>query len=109
MCWYLIQVRIKMFVEPWESIDDSSSVGILKGEVRKEVAPSHVLFGKCVRAIARRIDCDDVLFELQTGQVACVHLTWSSNQETVPWPSTQIYSSLQAFIATRMQDDVALY
>lgn len=77
--------------------------------LEKEVALGHLIYGQSVRALARRIDCDDVLFVLASGQVACVHLIWSGQQESPPWPSTHVYGSLQEFIATRMQDDAALY
>jgi len=56
-----------------------------------------VLFGRAVHAVARRSDCDDVLFT--TGSEAfVVHLTWIGKMETDPqWPYTVGYSGWEAF------------
>jgi hypothetical protein len=64
-----------------------------------EVPPGHVLYDVPVRLLARG-NGDDALFELVdgTGRVADVHLTWSKSQERLPWPGTDIYSSLQEWV-----------
>jgi hypothetical protein len=80
------------WLEPWqrlESRDDS-----FVRELERELPPQHVLRGATVVAVARRIDCDDVLFATTDPMkpLAVVHLTWSI--ETNPtWPHTTLYLS----------------
>lgn len=67
------------FLSPWHETEDES----LKEELHKELSKGHVLYGKKVKASARRSDMDDVLFELidDENQYAVVHLTWSRKAE----------------------------
>lgn len=68
----------------------------LKEELARELPPGHVLDGVAATAIARRTDCDDVLFALSDDRFAVVHLTWSGSQETDPtWPATTIHETVQ--------------
>jgi hypothetical protein len=86
-----------IFVQPWEPVDAGATRDGLAQELLREVAPGHPLYGIPVRAIARRNDCDDVLFALQdgSGRVAVVHLTWiRSIPDRPPWPGTSLYPSL---------------
>ncbi|HSM92567.1 MAG TPA: hypothetical protein VLT47_06720 [Anaeromyxobacteraceae bacterium] len=77
-------------------------------ELRREVSAGHLLSGRPVRAIARRHDRDDVLFEAaDTGECFVVHLTWSSRAERPPLPATHAYASVSSWAATRMLDDHA--
>ena len=94
------------FVEPWTLIEKFTDE--LVAELNKELPEKHVLFGKPVKALARRTDCDDVLFEITDGskQFAVVHLTWSGKQDlhtNFPW--TEIFASLEEFNKNRMQPD----
>jgi hypothetical protein len=53
----------------------------------------HALKSVKVRAVARRLDRDDVAFELVDGRRCVVHLTW--NVETDPrWPHSEVVSAL---------------
>ena len=48
-----------------------------------------------MKAVAYRVDCDDVLLELlrHLCDYAVVHLTWSGQEESDPrWPNFQIYA-----------------
>jgi hypothetical protein len=84
--------------EPWAKVDADGQR--LEAELKKEVGPKHQLFGKLAKAIARRADCDDVLFEIagDTNEYAVVHLTWSGSTERDPrWPATTLFSSLDAW------------
>ncbi len=84
-------------LSPWERVEDGRG---LEAELARELVAGHVLFGKTVRAAARRWDRDDFLF---VGEeiVAVVHLTWS--RETDPhWPSTVLYASLSDWIERGM-------
>jgi len=55
-------------------------------EYATEIGKCHSLYGVPVRAIARRIDRDDVLFQLlrHLCDYAVVHLTWSGREEPDP-------------------------
>ena len=87
---------------PWNAVDARGAAGV-EGELARELGPGHPLHGKRVRALGRRQDCDDVLFELlDSGECAVVHLTWTSSppEQDSRWPGTSIFSSLAAISAT---------
>jgi len=56
----------------------------MEAELRREMSKGHVLFGRSVAAIGRRVDNDDVLFYL--GDVpprfAVVHLTYRQEKRS---------------------------
>ena len=67
----------------------------LEAELRREVTPGHLLYSADVTALARRNDCDDVLFSLNgSASVAVVHLSYGKELEGL-WPHTQLFSSLE--------------
>src|SRR5882672_11313792 len=48
---------------PWHPVaDDPTQFGGMEGELARELAAEHPLFGLPMRTLARRQDCDDVLF-----------------------------------------------
>ena len=81
----------------------------LQRELQKEVAPGHILYGKQCRVIAKREDTDDIIVELENGQIAYVHLTWCSGADTPPWPSTGIYSDKPSFWKNVMLEEIRDY
>ena len=90
-------------LDPWMPIGNAAT---FENELRKEVPSGHVLEGVKVVALAKRGDCDDVLFRILDGtdRVAVVHLTWSKNVSP-EWPLTQFYADVQAWSTTRMASD----
>ena len=91
------------WLAPWNEVVDGAEFAL---ELAREMPPQHVLRGVPVNAIARRFDCDDVLFELLDGsaRVAVVHLTY--NRETkAQWPHTEIFKDREEFVRTRMATD----
>lgn len=62
--------------DPWEEPINSYA---LEKQLRKELHKSHYLnkFSNCVKAIAKRYDNDDVIFEIREFGYALVHLTWA--------------------------------
>ncbi len=89
------------WLEPWCSAAQMGEQ-VAQGWQRQlqiEVPPGHVLYGVPVKLLARG-NGDDALFELMdgSGRVANVHLTWSKSQERLPWPETDIHSSLQDWV-----------
>ena len=57
---------------------------VLETELSREVAPEHPLYALSAVAIGRRIDCDDVLFQLRgsSQMLAVVRLTWCGEPES---------------------------
>ena len=92
--------------EPWHSVTNADESKGLEEELRREVRRGHELYGAAVRAVARRLECDDVLFSIEdgSGRVAVVHLTWSP-RERPPWPDTDIYADLATWMVERMNRD----
>src|ERR1700730_15544120 len=85
------------FLEPWRKIERSERAPnreqLFSAELKREVPAGHVLHGLKVRAVAFRIDQDEVLFELEGGNtpLAVVHKTW--NVEVDPyWPATELFA-----------------
>ncbi len=94
------------WLEPW--VPTGTDAVNFEDELRRELGPSHPLYGIPATAIARRIDTDDVLFEL-TGapsRFAVVHLTWAGRRETDPrWPSVSFFSDFEDWIERGMTRD----
>lgn len=65
----------------------------LELELRRELPSSHVLQGRLVRAVARRVDCDDVAFEVEGAGLCIVHLTWRRESDS-EWPFTIFVEAL---------------
>jgi hypothetical protein len=79
--------------DPWSTLEHGDPD--LVAELKRELSPQHVLFGRDVVPIARRKDSDDVLFRLDNGSVAIVHLTWSGKQDQHPkFPWTTIHKTI---------------
>jgi hypothetical protein len=94
-------------LKPWRVIDDSSDgpnrADRLAARLQSEIPKEHVLYGLRLRAVATRIDRDDVLFEIDGGQMplALVHRTW--RKETSPdWPRTKLFPSWENWVLYEM-------
>jgi len=94
------------FLEPW--IEVTSDAPGLQRQLAAELGNHHSLKGREMRAVARRQDCDDVLFISidEPRVVAVVHLTWVSRPGTDPkWPWTIFFDSLDDWIVRGMKAD----
>jgi hypothetical protein len=92
-------------LDPWTAVADGDA---LEAELRREVAPGHALYGRGVRALARRTDCDEVLFALVgSDECAVVHLTWTGKAERAPLPFTATFPSVPTWASTAMTADHA--
>ncbi|MCZ8072776.1 MAG: hypothetical protein O9341_01470 [Paucibacter sp.] len=96
------------WLDPWipvEAIGERLAQGVQQ-QLQIELPPGHLLYGIPVKVMARG-NGDDVLFELLDGsnRVADVHLTWSKGQERLPWPGTDVYSSLQDWAERVMEPE----
>ncbi|MBU2693952.1 hypothetical protein [Pimelobacter sp. 30-1] len=64
-------------------------------ELRREIAPGHVLHGRAWEIIGLGVPArDDALLRLSDGAVALVHLTWGGAQEPPSWPMTVLVTSV---------------
>jgi hypothetical protein len=74
--------------EPWYWTEQD-----LGYQLAIEVGKAHILYKKPVITLARRLDKDDVLFQVENS-FAIVHLTWSRKAHSeATWPITKIYTS----------------
>lgn len=96
---------------PWYSIEhNAAQVTGMEQELQRELTHGHSLYGLPVQAVARRQDCDDVLFRVLdgTGRVAVVHLTWTQNPpDRSPWPYAGTYQSFEDWVQHGMLVDHA--
>ncbi len=79
----------------WVPIDPDTSARF-EDEYAVEIAKGHPLYGVPVKAIAKRRDCDDVLFSVlrHLCEYVVVHLTWSGKEEPPPdWPKFELYAN----------------
>lgn len=92
------------WLEPWSPIGETG-VTFYK-ELIHEINLNHPLYSICVRAIARREDCDDVLFELANSEnkLAVVHLTWSKTKDfSGKYPKFKLYKDIADWIQNCMR------
>lgn len=103
-------VFVLEFLDPWMDCLDLVDLGDpLKEELEKELHPKHQLFGENIDVIAKRQDKDDILVELENGQMAVVHLTWSGRQERGSFPWTEMYVNQRDFWKRAMKGQIEEY
>jgi hypothetical protein len=93
----------------WFPVDEQIAAG-LEGELKHELHRTHALYGLRAAALARRFDCDDVLFLVRRDQwlLAEVHLTWSSGTErNGTFPFTVLYERFEDWVADQRKRDDA--
>lgn len=98
-------------VPPWTVLPDDRAAA-LTARLHRELGRGHLPYGMRLRAVASRMDRDDVLFELEGSpmRLAVVHMTW--RVETDPrWPNTKLFRDWQEWAAQDMcptHDDFTL-
>ncbi|MFD2206997.1 hypothetical protein [Kiloniella antarctica] len=104
LCSLFAELQTINWLVPWWCfILEAAAFGqSLERQFRLELGSGHELFDTCqnYRAIAKREDCDDVLFFLPdaTKPYALVHLTWGSKFSDSPtWPQFIQFNDLQEF------------
>ncbi|MBF9142376.1 hypothetical protein [Hymenobacter properus] len=94
------------FIEPWAAVGGEQAS--IEEELRRELSSDNALYGINLRALGRRVDCDDVLFETLSENVnfrlALVHLTWSGMAELRLWPSTKLFANTEEFVTQMLMD-----
>jgi hypothetical protein len=91
------------FLEPWFEDRDPE----LAKELHKETCSGHVLHRVPVSAVARRQDCDLVLFSIDdgSGRMVVVHLTYS--RETSPdWPTVRVFANWHSWLESMKSDHI---
>lgn len=79
----------------WNSELRDETRKALEAELYREVMTGHVLFGQAVSAKALGGSGDDVVYQLQDGRYAVVHLTW--HIETSPeFPFTVTFNDFES-------------
>ena len=89
----LMHDKIEEFLndEPWWVVDESKAE-FLNKELKKELSPNHLLYGKKAVAVASRFDCDDVVYWIsELEKYAVVHLTWSKETSS-QFPNTKLFT-----------------
>jgi len=86
------------WLRPWQGVGDLGE--LIDTELTKELSGRHSLHGVPVHAIAKRRDCDDVLFMIEGDKrLAVVHLTWSGKTESnKKFPLTDMYYGWQDWV-----------
>jgi hypothetical protein len=93
------------WLEPWFEVTGPDNA---PDELKRETCQGHPLHGVAVRVVARRQDCDDVLFELLDGsnRVAVAHLSYQREHDP-KWPECHMYTNLADWIDNCMNPDNA--
>ena len=76
---------------------------LLSAELERELPPGHALHGASAKAVAARVDRDDVLFEIENCEMplAVVHMTWQRETD-VRWPSVKVFHSWEQWLQEEM-------
>lgn len=92
-------------LKPWRAlgVSDAGQAERLSNEFRSEVPLGHVLHGATVKAVAIRVDRDDVLFEVESAllPLAVVHLTWKRETDQ-RWPTTKFFATWDDWVRDEM-------
>lgn len=91
------------WLEPWVP-----AMAGMEKELEKEVGEGHVLYGTRCVPVARRIDQDDVLFQVDGREdfYAVVRLTWSGMRESdSAFPRTEAFRSIGEWVEKKMKPD----
>ena len=78
-------------VGAWQAVEmgwrrtESLEAEALEHELRRELAPGHVLKDLRCLAVARDVSCDEVAFALDDGRLCVVNLTWKVERDP-RWP-----------------------
>jgi len=94
-----------LFFRPWRR-PFGNPMGA-ETELRRELGPQHILYGRSFRAVGVTGESDDWLFELDDGTFAQVHLTWTRKppETNANCPRTRIFGTLDEWVIAVMLPD----
>jgi hypothetical protein len=93
-----------VFLKPWRRVTDEQAM-FFEGELKRVLAPHHPLFGRHLAAAAVTCETDDVLFQLDEGVLAQVHLTYALHPEAPGFPYCQMFSTFGDWMLEAMLSD----
>lgn len=95
------------FLEPYqEEIEEQA----LLQELALELPQNHPLANQKVDfLLAKRIDQEEIILELENGSLAVVHLTWKGKVEQAGYPRTRIYRTEKEFWQQEMREVIEDY
>ncbi len=89
---------------PWKTLEgEERRANLFSTRLKNDLPSAHRLQGLSVRALAARVDRDDVLFETEggAGPLAVVHMTWQKETDS-RWPNTKIFQSWEEWSRDEM-------
>lgn len=96
------------FIEPYCDVMDMDEAYIqsLMDKLKVELPQNHILNNESFDLIAKKENNDDIILELDNGEIAVVHLTWKGSKETKGFPLTRIYKNKLDFWNKEMRQDI---
>ncbi len=86
----------------WFHPEDAATTSSLEDELRRELPPGHLLFGRAVDIVAHRHGTDDILVRHRDRpqRFTVVHLSWIGKQEIdARHPTVEFDGTLEGFLA----------
>ena len=95
------------WLNPWKPIEDADLARVYEEELAREVATGHPLAALPLVAVGQHGGTDDFVFRVNdgSGRFALVHLTWTGQRETPPWPNSMLFDSEAHWIEQGMKLD----
>ena len=84
--------------EPWFGPADEQAHA-LSHEALAEIGHDHELASRDLVLVAACSGCDLVVFQVEDGTFAIVHLTWTGRLEAAPWPTARRFRTMRALVA----------
>ncbi len=103
----LTDKNLLKWLAPW-----IPAVAGLEKELTKEVGSGHVLYQLQCLSIGRRIDNDEVLFQIYNSSInyAVVHLTWLGKMEMDDsLPKVELFTTIEEWAELKMKTDHLAY
>lgn len=94
------------YLEPyWGALEmEEKNIQALMHELKLELPENHLLQKENADLIARKTNNDDIVLELENGNIVVVHLTWKSKIDG--YPTTTIYKDKIDFWNKEMKTDI---
>ncbi|SEB48623.1 hypothetical protein SAMN04489761_0992 [Tenacibaculum sp. MAR_2009_124] len=96
------------FLKPYLDVIEmkEDNIKTLIDELKLELPDNHILFNLKTELIAKKITNDDIVLQLENGNIAVVHLTWKTKKENIEYPITRFYHDKLDFWNREMKRDI---